>query len=152
MSTHSKLMDELKALHDKKAADYANEKNRYANFERAAEIASWFSDPVDKVFATLIGVKLARTAELTQPGRVAQNESLDDSFVDLTNYAGIWTSYRRETVEEKGEEKANEHVLYPKGDGTCCVCGKNAMDVAGREKARCRPASQEYVYGVGSNV
>lgn len=94
--THSVLLDQIRALHAKKAADYATAGNPYSNFERAAFIASFFSDPVDKVFATLIGVKLARIGELTEPGRIANNESLDDSFLDLTNYAAIWTSYRRD--------------------------------------------------------
>lgn len=129
-STHAKLMDELKALHDKKAADYANEANRFANFERSAEISSWFSDPIDKVFTTLIGVKLARIAELTQPGRKVNNESLDDSFVDLTNYCAIWTSYRRDRMASPSMEPCG----FPADSGplfcdhanevrSTCTCG-----------------------------
>ena len=98
MTTHEKLLEEIKALHARKKADYAQGGNPYSNFERAGEIASWFQDPVDRTFATLIGVKLARIAELTIPGRKPNNESLDDSFVDLTNYCAIWTAYRRDRL------------------------------------------------------
>jgi hypothetical protein len=94
--THSQLLDEIKALHSRKAADYATGHDPYSNFRYAACVAEPFTDPVDRVFATLLGVKLARIAELRQPGRVVRNEPLDDSFVDLTNYAAIWASYRRD--------------------------------------------------------
>lgn len=91
-----KILEIMRSLHKKKNSDYAKSDNPYSNFEFAAKIAAGFSDPVDKVFATMIGIKLARLMELTQPGRVAQNEPVNDTFLDLANYATIWTSYRYE--------------------------------------------------------
>lgn len=93
--THAGLLDEIKALHSRKAADYATGHDPYSNFRYAACVAEPFHG-VDRVFATLMGVKLARIAELRQPGRDPRNEPLDDSFVDLTNYAAIWASFRRD--------------------------------------------------------
>lgn len=94
--THTALLDEIKALHSRKAADYARGSDPYSNFRYAGAVSAPFTDPVDRVFATLIGVKLARIAELRTPGRAVRNEPLDDSFVDLTNYAAIWASYQRD--------------------------------------------------------
>jgi len=91
--THAKLMDEIKELHDRKNSDYAQKGNPYSNFERAALLAAMFKDPIDQVFATLIGVKLARLGQLlSSEKQLPKNESIEDSFKDLTNYCGIWTA------------------------------------------------------------
>lgn len=93
-------LDSLKRyadIHIKKNADYAQDTNPYSNFEYAAQVAEIFKDPVDKVFATMIGIKLARIGALTSQNRVPNNESLIDSFDDMTIYAGMWGAYRSET-------------------------------------------------------
>lgn len=87
------LVETLRELHDRKVADYAHSGNPYSNFESAADLVAGFSNPIDQVFATLIGVKLARLKELTRPGRTPQNESVQDTRRDLANYALIWASY-----------------------------------------------------------
>jgi hypothetical protein len=96
-----KLMDDLKELHSRKSKDYAQTENPFSNFERAADLANWFTDPVDKIFASLIGIKLARLAELRKDNRAPQNESIADSFADLTCYAGLWTAYYRTVSDQK---------------------------------------------------
>jgi hypothetical protein len=87
------LVETLRDLHDRKVQDYASSGNPYSNFERAAAVVQGFHLPIDQVFAALIGVKLARLQELTQPGRVPNNESVQDTRRDLANYALIWASY-----------------------------------------------------------
>jgi len=82
----------MDAVHVKKNHDYAQEGNPFSNFERAAVIVSWFKNDIDKVFACLIGVKLARLAELRN-GKTPNNESIRDNGIDLTNYAGLWQAY-----------------------------------------------------------
>jgi len=96
-----KCLKELKKTHEKKNADYADNKNPYSNFEYSARVAEPFTNPVDKSFATLIGTKLARISELTKPRRSPNNESLDDSFLDLANYCTIWWSYYRSKNESR---------------------------------------------------
>jgi hypothetical protein len=86
------LMNRCIETHYKKNHDYASESNPFQNFERTAIIVSWFSKPIDQVFATLVGTKLSRIAELAN-GTVPANESLDDSFMDGTNYFGLWGAY-----------------------------------------------------------
>jgi hypothetical protein len=87
------LLETMRELHDRKVQDYASSTNPYSNFERAASVVEGFHLPIDQVFAALIGVKLARLAELTQPGRTPNNESVQDTRRDLANYATIWASY-----------------------------------------------------------
>lgn len=142
--THANLLKEIAAIHAKKAADYATESDPYSNFSFAASLAEKFTDPVDKVFATLIGVKIARIAELTQPGRKVNNESLDDSYVDLTNYSAIWTSYRRDRKKVGSEpigppthpypEAAFDepHRFYNNGHGICSICGLRLENCLGK--------------------
>jgi hypothetical protein len=89
------LLEDMSRVHDEKSHDYARDDNPYSNFEYAALVAAVFTDPVDRTFATQLGIKLARIAELTSAGKPPKNESLTDSFLDLANYAAIWASYRR---------------------------------------------------------
>lgn len=82
-------MQECIELHDKKKNDYSLDTDRYSNFKRAAEISSWFNNPVDKVFVTMIAIKLTRLAELRN-GKEPKNESRRDSSIDLVNYCALW--------------------------------------------------------------
>jgi hypothetical protein len=86
-------LQKMKAMHDKKSADYANDGNRYANFESTAVSAG---TTVDCVFRTLIGVKLARLVELQGKGKTPNNESIQDSLIDLAVYATLYASYYEE--------------------------------------------------------
>lgn len=88
------ILEASKAIHLKKNQDYANDNNPFANFERSAELISWFNNSTDKAFISLIGTKLARIAELSD-GRTPNNESLDDSFLDLVTYCGLWAAYSK---------------------------------------------------------
>lgn len=101
-------------IHEKKAHDYSKDGDRFSNFKRAAEIASWFDDPVDKVFATMLGVKISRLAELRN-GKTPKNESTDDSYLDLNTYAAIWfTWFKHEDTGSKASTRSNVQVRTPK--------------------------------------
>lgn len=84
------LLNDMRDLHARKNHDYAKTSNPYSNFEDAAETAGC---SVDTVFRVLIGIKLARLKELLASGKTAQNESVQDSRMDLTMYCALWTSY-----------------------------------------------------------
>jgi hypothetical protein len=94
-----KLIEKIKAVHESKSHDYAKDTNVFSNFEFAAKVAEIFTDPVDKVFATLIGIKLARLAEL-RSGKKPKNEPLMDTLEDMTNYSAIWGSRIMKELEE----------------------------------------------------
>lgn len=83
-------LNKMRVMHNKKAADYSPSENRYKNFESAAISAG---TTIDVVFRTLIGIKLARLAELQNNGKTPENESVMDSILDLANYSTLWLSY-----------------------------------------------------------
>lgn len=87
-----KLLERMKEIHEKKSEDYSSH-GFYENFERSAQIASWFTFEWDKAFVTLIATKLARLATLLSNNRPPNNESIDDSFLDLVTYCALWGSY-----------------------------------------------------------
>lgn len=106
------LMQNAIDIHKKKSEDYANVNvNEFENFERAAMIVSWFNSDIDKVFATMIGIKLARLATLLNKDGDPNNESIDDSFLDNTVYSGLWTSYHRR-YPKKGNPSLSELQLF----------------------------------------
>lgn len=107
------ILENISQVHDKKSDDYSSD-GPYENFERAAEIAKWFDDPVDKVFAVLIGVKLARLATLHNKKGQPNNESVLDSHVDLDTYAVIWHAYRKDQKVTKSKVPAKQTLNLKK--------------------------------------
>ena len=77
-------------VHNKKSSDYANDENRYQNFEDAAATAGV---DVEEAFLVLIGVKLARLRELKKSGKPPSNESVQDTRLDLAVYSTLLLSY-----------------------------------------------------------
>lgn len=86
----------MQQTHDAKSHDYATTDNPYANFDFAQTVVARFAQPHDQVFATMVGIKLARLGELLGQGKTPKHESIDDSFLDLANYVVLWwTSQQR---------------------------------------------------------
>ena len=109
-------LERIKTIHEKKNTDYAAQTNPFENFERSAELMSWFNNHTDKAFVSLIGTKLARLATLlnkeyenkqlasTMTGGEFQpnNEPIDDSFLDLMTYCILWGSnYSRRSTQKE---------------------------------------------------
>ena len=91
--TRNPLFDEVLlrmwTTHRSKQHDYADDSNPYSNFEGAARIAGL---TVAQVFHALLGVKMERLRQLSS-GKEPNHESLDDTLLDLANYAALWLSY-----------------------------------------------------------
>lgn len=87
------LLDKIQAIHRKKNEDYSEAGEPFQNFERSAFLAEWFDGSVDKAFVVLIGTKMARLATLLNSGKEPNNESVADSFLDLTAYCALWSGY-----------------------------------------------------------
>lgn len=83
----------LKLL-ERKNADYAAKHNRHENFEHSAMVMEWFKKDIDKVYIALITTKITRLATLLNSEMEPNNESIEDSFVDLVNYCALWGSKR----------------------------------------------------------
>ncbi len=87
------LLDDLKAieeLHRRKNDDYANDANPFLNFDQCSEVLSWFKNPEDLAFVWPIANKLSRLANLLSDGRTPNNESIDDSLLDIATYVLLW--------------------------------------------------------------
>lgn len=97
-STFNTILDEMRSVHDKKSADYANPTDRYSNFTEAASEAGC---SVDTVFRVLIGIKNSRIKQLMNSGAAPKNESLEDSILDRTVYSVLWMAWRRENQDAK---------------------------------------------------
>ena len=87
-------LDKMRAIHIKKNADYAATGSPHENFEHSALIASWFKNNADVPYAVLIAIKLARLATLLNSGHTPNNESVEDTFIDLANYVLLWKASR----------------------------------------------------------
>lgn len=90
----TKLLDEIRSIHDLKKQDYSDPNDRFSNFTYSDYLARPFPDS-HKSFAVLVGTKLARIAVLLTSSASPNNESLDDSFKDLATYCVIWWHYYR---------------------------------------------------------
>lgn len=101
MNQYEKIMQECQLISKKKNQDYTDGTGMYQNFERSSQLISWFENDIDRAFVALIGTKLARLAALLNEDRVPNNESIEDSFIDLTNYCALWGGKRAEDARNK---------------------------------------------------
>lgn len=85
-----RILGQIYEIHAKKNSDYAAKGSPFENFERSAELMSWFSRDEDLPFVCLIGTKLARIATLRSKTDKPNNESLEDSLLDLSTYCILW--------------------------------------------------------------
>jgi hypothetical protein len=74
----------IKAMHDKKRADYSDPDNRFSNFELSSTFANV---SVPQTFEVLLGIKQARLIELLKSNKEPNNESLLDTYLDRAIYA-----------------------------------------------------------------
>lgn len=85
------LLDEMLALHQKKAADYGSDRDPFANIRASAEIGV---EPWKGAWLRAKD-KVKRIDEFCRRGELS-NESVEDSLLDLASYALICLVLRRE--------------------------------------------------------
>lgn len=78
----------------RKGNDYASNADRLSNFKDAARIANI---TVDKQFLSLIATKVARLGQLTNVKDSIEFESVEDTLLDLRNYATLYIMYLQES-------------------------------------------------------
>src|SRR3954471_15957747 len=85
--------DKLKELHIRKNQDYTGKsEDSFFNFRVASQLTRIFKMNDDKVYSTMVGIKLGRLAALLNSEARPNHESVLDSFDDLIVYAAIWKS------------------------------------------------------------
>lgn len=92
----NKLLDRMQQIHDKKNKDYAEDNNPYSNFEFSA---GGSKVNLYQVYFVLITTKMARLHELLGKQKVAQNESVDDTLLDLAVYSALLASNLMRNLE-----------------------------------------------------
>ncbi len=99
MKSVEDTFDKLKALHIKKNEDYTGKSNNpFFNFDVADTISYYFASNRDRVYATMIGIKLGRIAALLNTNNTPNHESIEDSFDDLIVYAALWKADYQERI------------------------------------------------------
>ena len=87
------ILEKIKDIHEKKNVDYSAKDRNYENFERAAELCSWFDLENHKPFVNHIATKLTRLATLLNSDAAPKNESIEDTYLDLCTYCILWYGY-----------------------------------------------------------
>lgn len=91
-----KLLEEAANTHDRKSHDYASNENPYGNYHFAGQVAAMFVHcPEDAGFAGRIAEKIYRLANLEGGQKIAKNESIEDTEVDIFTIMGLWIADRR---------------------------------------------------------
>ena len=85
----NELFETQRSILDKKGYDYAGE-DVLSNFRLAGMIVNQGSMHPDALSClNLIGTKVARLGQLLNSNKSAQNESVQDSIIDLCNYSAL---------------------------------------------------------------
>lgn len=95
------VLNEMAKLHDKKAADYGQSTDSYANLRGGEKfgIKPWVGA------ALLASFKIQRIQSFCKNGKL-ENESVEDSLLDLANYAAIaLVLYREQELARLQEEQ-----------------------------------------------
>ncbi len=93
--TAKQILQGAIVIQESKGHDYTTDvnENQFENFERVASVVAWFKDPQDQVFVSLLMTKVARLAVLLDKKK-SKNESIEDTFIDGTNYFSLWGGKR----------------------------------------------------------
>src|SRR4051812_1718893 len=116
----NEIFERCQKLTMSKRHDYTSSLDNHENFRRSAMIAGWFVSDEDKPYVVLIGTKLARLASLLVPGKVPNNESIEDTFLDLINYCALWMERRTSyTIKDKSIEACKDRKQNKKKSDMC---------------------------------
>ena len=96
---YEKLTRRKRDILTSKNHDYAKSTDMFANFRKVADISN---QSIEKVFMVFMAVKIARLGELTD-GKTPNNESVNDTLLDLSNYADLFNVFLK--GENSGKHK-----------------------------------------------
>jgi hypothetical protein len=85
-----RALEIMKEVHEKKNEDYADPTNPFSNFDFSEYCLRAFNNDRDKTFVWPISTKLARLATLLNSTKPPNNESIEDTFIDIANYVLLW--------------------------------------------------------------
>jgi hypothetical protein len=88
------LLEVMADLHDKKSHDYANNKDPFGNYYFAGKMSKLFNNPADAGFFGRIAEKIFRLANLENSGKMAKNEGVEDTEIDICVITTLWMASR----------------------------------------------------------
>jgi len=105
-----KILDELRAMHDRKAEDYGKGEDGLANLRESAKmgIEPWIGT------AIRLGDKLACIQSFIAKGKLL-NESLEDSMIDSAVYSILMLILYRESIDKQNLESAGPGIAWAEG-------------------------------------
>lgn len=121
------LLKGMKLL-DAKGHDYAGEDSTFVNFTLTGIILDWAISrglqQEDLAFVSFIATKLARLIELRGSSKIPKNEAIEDTCMDLANYAALWGGWILtkqkvnwlNTISKKSRETAKEYEEWTVGE------------------------------------
>ena len=96
---------ELVAVLERQGKDYANEGNKFENFEKMANL---LSIKPEQSFIFYLSIKITRLVELYRESKEPSNESVEDTLLDLIGYATLFRAYRSKiklSVQDDGNRR-----------------------------------------------
>jgi hypothetical protein len=100
-----KAIEKMEQIMFQKGNDYAGE-DRLANFKKAGAVSGLNAE---LNCLSMIATKVARLGVLLNSDNEPENESIEDSLLDLANYALLLRMIR---TEQKNEEVSSQPVPY----------------------------------------
>lgn len=97
------LLERMAKVHDSKSHDYASNTDPFGNYHFAGQLSKLFNNPDDAGFVGRIGEKLYRLANLENSGKIAVNESVEDTELDICVIITLWMADRRDRRNKKIE-------------------------------------------------
>ena len=96
------LLERMANVHDTKSHDYASNDNPFGNYHFAGMLSKLFNNPDDAGFIGRIGEKIYRLANLENSGKVAKNETIEDTEIDICVIVTLWMADRLKRRSNKG--------------------------------------------------
>ena len=93
-------LEKMKKVHILKNEDYADPTNPFSNFDVSEYCISLYQNNRDKTFVWPIATKLARLATLLNSKAKPNNESIEDTMIDIANYVLLWKADLKNRVKE----------------------------------------------------
>lgn len=99
------VLDEMRAMHLKKGADYGTSSDPFANIRSSESfnIPAWLGAVVR------LNDKVSRIKSFAVKGHL-QNESIEDSLIDIAVYAAISLVLYRETCAGSGDDPVGDDI------------------------------------------
>ena len=127
------LLERMAQVHDKKSHDYASNQDPYGNYHFAGKLASLFAHShEDAGFVGRLGEKLYRLANLESSQKIAQNESIADTEIDICVIVTLWMASRRDR-RNKNKIVKDESMFYGKHEIGDKDARKTSLPVDKRE-------------------